>query len=690
MSFRLPCAGLALLVAVWLCPSVAHGAEAVFPSNEDLRHVRTLNDPLLAPDGRRVLLQVADATAEGGRTHLWVIDVANNRSRQISYSPAADKGGEHNARWLADGEGGSILFLAKRAEHTQLFRLPLSGGEARAYELSVAPTVDASSEPQALPPKKPDEPAPRRDPLPLDVEAFEPAPDGHLIAVIAPDPETPGEKKQKDEKADALWVDHDPHRKRLFLVDPETSKLTLVALDGDVASIAWAKQGDRLMALVEPANHASDLGPATSAWLIETAKPDHPTRIAELPPSIQSSAWSDDGTQIYFHAQATHDAPPGYQDLYVLRLQDRAVRDLTAEFDGTVGNETPIPVAGDVIEAVQTGFNRGYARVHDGRPQVIHFESAVVSKLSCDVRHTACVWLGQSGAQPNALYYVRALGGAARTLSTPSLLPGRWTSPPPRALRWPSEGLTIEGLLYLPPQAAVGKVPLIVNVHGGPTGAWTDTFDSLTQFFLGHGWAVLRPNLRGSTGYGAAFAAANKNDLGGGDYRDLMAGVDSVIAQFPIDPDKLALIGYSYGGEMAGFVEGKTERFKAIVSGAPVIDQQSEYGTEGDSWYDRWFYGKPWEHAEDAWRQSPLAGAAHAKTPFLLIQGESDTNDPLGQSLEMYRALRQEGVKVDLVQYPREDHGPLSRAMHGAPTPEPWHGFDVRQRLIKFIGEAFQ
>jgi dipeptidyl aminopeptidase/acylaminoacyl peptidase len=244
-------------------------------------------------------------------------------------------------------------------------------------------------------------------------------------------------------------------------------------------------------------------------------------------------------------------------------------------------------------------------------------------------------------------------------------------------------------MLYLPPQSSAGKIPLIVDVHGGPTGAFANSFDPLTQFMLGQGWAVLRPNPRGSTGYGAAFAASNKNDLGGGDYRDIMAGVDAVIAQYPIDPNKLALMGYSYGGEMAAFVEGNTDRFKAIVSCAPVIDQQSEYGTEDSSWSDRWFYGKPWEHAADAWRQSPLSNVAKAKTPFLLIQGEEDVVDPLGQSQEMYRALRQAGVHVEMVQYPREDHGPLGRAMHGLPSPEPWHGFDVRQRMIKFISAAF-
>jgi dipeptidyl aminopeptidase/acylaminoacyl peptidase len=100
----------------------------------------------------------------------------------------------------------------------------------------------------------------------------------------------------------------------------------------------------------------------------------------------------------------------------------------------------------------------------------------------------------------------------------------------------------------------------------------------------------------------------------------------------PIDEERLALEGYSYGGEIAAFVEGKTTCFKAVVSGAPVIDQYSEYGTESSSWYDRWFYGKPWEHPADAWRQSPLSAMGQSKTPFMLLQGQNDTTDPLGKA----------------------------------------------------------
>lgn len=658
-----------------------------FPANEDLRHVRALSDVRLSPDAGRVLVQIADATADGGRSHLWLVDVAANTSRQLTWSPAADKGGEHHGRWVQ--QGAAIVFLAKRTARTQLYRLPMMGGEAQAYDLSVTPQVDASTLPGAIPPRKPDDAPPKPEPQPIEVSDFEVSPTGKVIALLAADPETPGEKQQKEDKADALWVDHDLHGKRLYLMDVESGKLTPVALSPDVSAVSWDKSGDRLIALIEGPNHLADLGPETQVWLVQTADPGSPTRIQEMPPTTERVAWSEDGTQLYFLAQSGHDAPPGYLDLYSMKVKSHSTTNLTLDFTGSMGAEKPLMYGGDALQAVQLGFGKSYLRLHDGKSEVLQFESPVVGRLDTDAKHAGWVWVGQSGTQAPRLFFAKTLGRAARVLNTPTLTPAAWPSITAQIVRWKSDGMTIEGLLYLPPQNGAGRVPLIVDVHGGPTGAWANAFDPLTQFILGQGWAVLRPNPRGSTGYGAAFAAANKNDLGGGDYRDIMAGVDDMIAEYPIDPQRLALMGYSYGGEMAAFVEGNTDRFKAIISGAPVIDQHSEYGTEDSSWYDRWFYGKPWEHAADAWRQSPLSNAARAKTPFLLIQGEEDAIDPLGQSQEMYRALRQTGVHVELVQYPREDHGPLAGAMHGLPSKEPWHGFDVRQRLVKFINDGF-
>jgi dipeptidyl aminopeptidase/acylaminoacyl peptidase len=650
-----------------------------------------MSQPRLSPDGRSVLIQVTDSTADGAKSHLWLVDIKQNTSRQLTWSAPSEKRGEYAGRWMPDGTG--ILFLAHRGEHTQLYRLPMEAGEARPYDLKIAPPVDASTLPDAIPPRK-DVVATKTEPVAIDVENYDISPDGKLIALLAHDPETPGEKKQHDDKADAVWVDHGQHGSRLYFLNPEDEKLTPVAVPPDVHGIAWSRQGDRLIAIAEGMNNAGDLAPANSAWMVSVGDPAHPHQIKELPATIQGGAWSEDAKRYYFLAQAEQDAPPGYHDLFVLTFADNSVKNLTADFGGSVSHELPLPEESKVLAAVQMGTRITVLRIDGGKTgtdklEPVKFDTTTVTQLNSNAKQNGWVWLGSSSTLRPALFYAEKLGHNAKALNTPSLMPASWPQVSSQVVQWKNDGLSIEGLLYLPPQAASQKVPLIVDVHGGPTGAFEDAYYPLIEFLVGQGWAVLRANPRGSTGYGASFAAANKNDLGGADYRDIMAGVDTVIARYPIDSSKLGLMGYSYGGEMAGFVEGKTDRFKAIISGAPVIDQHSEYGTEESSWYDRWFYGRPWDHGSDAWRQSPLAEAGHAKTPFLLLQGEADKTDPLGQSQEMYRALRQMGVPVEMVTYPREDHGPLAGGIFGSPSPEPWHGFDGRQRILKFFKTAF-
>jgi dipeptidyl aminopeptidase/acylaminoacyl peptidase len=702
LAMRVP-ARLIATAAIGLGLSISSLAAqtAHFPSSEDLRHIRAMSQPRLSPDGQSVLVQITDATADGGKSHIWLVDRKPNSSRQLTYSPAADKAdkkedhdkGEHTAEWMPDG--ASVLFLAKRGEHTQLFRLPMQGGEAHPYDLKILPPVDESTAADAIPPRKADATAPKPEPpkpepIEIDVESYSISPDGRTIAITAKDPETPGEKKQHDEKADALWVDHDPHGARLYLMDAESGKLTPTAVPPDVKHAFWTRQGDRLMAITEGMNDAGDLAPASAAWLLSPGDPTHPSQVKPIPSTIDTGAWSPDGSRFYFLAQSQNDAPPGYHDLYAFTPTTQSTQNLSSDFNGSLGHDAPLPDGDAVLQTVQTGTRVTLVRFDANHHETLPFDMPVVTQLNTNAKHTGWVWLATSSTQPVTLYYSEALGRSATQLKTPNLLPASWTPVPSQVVQWKSDAFTIEGLLYLPPHIATGKVPLIVDVHGGPTGAFEDSYAAFTNFLVGQGWAVLRPNPRGSTGYGRAFAAANKRDLGGGDYRDIMAGVDAVLAKYPLDANRLGLMGYSYGGEMAGFVEGRTDRFKAIVSGAPVIDQQSEYGTEDSSWYDRWFYGgRPWERAEDAWRQSPLANAAHAKTPFLLIQGEDDKTDPLGQSLEMYRALRQMGVPVEFVKYPREDHGPLAIGIFGAPSPEPWHGFDGRQRIVKFFQKAF-
>jgi dipeptidyl aminopeptidase/acylaminoacyl peptidase len=681
-----------------------------FPTNEQLRRFKTMGDPRLAPDGKRILIRVTDATADGAKSHLWLTGLDGEEPRQLTYSPEADKRGEYGGEWMPDGQ--SILFLAKRGEHGLLYQLPMSGGEAKAFDLKVKPIVDQAKLPDALPAKdqeaKPGDPkssdapsSPKTDAKPdadssevaIDVTRYNVAPDGKSIAIIADDPQTPGEKAQKEGKADAEWVNHNPHGSRLYLLNVATGKLTLLPVGPDVRDAYWSSDSSKLLAIAEGMNGAEDLGPARSSWLVNIPDSSQPQKLAGLPPTIDSAAWSPDGKSIVYLAQAAHDAPPGYADLYLYDTEAKTTHDLSDGLKGSVGHGPPVPLAdGSVVQLIELGFHGKVARYAPGTsdPELLALQPSHVSAVVTNAQRTGWLFLGSGGGSPPGLYYTADLKFSPTLVKTPKLTPEHLLSVAPKQLQWKSDGFTIDGRLYLPPEAARQHVPLIVEVHGGPLGAYSDAHEPWIDFLLGHGWAVLRTNPRGSSGYGAAFAAANKNDLGGGDYRDIMAGVDAVLKTEPIDSNRMALIGYSYGGEMAAFVEGKTTRFKAIISGAPVIDQHSEYGTEDSSWYDRWYFGKPWEHPEDAWRQSPLASAGKARTPFLLLQGESDTTDPLGQSKEMYRALRQAGVPVDLVTYPRDNHGPLAMAIYGYPVPEPWHGFDARRRIIAFIQEAFE
>ena len=724
---RLFLSGLFLAFSAALHAAPAADKDAPhFPTTDDLRHLKAFGSPQLSPDGSQVLFTVTSSTADGAASHLWIVSTSGDKDtlRQLTFGTPSDKRGERGAQWSPDGK--AIFFLAHRGEHTQLFRLDLRGGEAQPYDLKILPPIDDSKEKNFIPPpgadkndKKDEKKAEKKsedkkdekkdEQLPIDVSSYSISEDGKWLTITARDPQTPGEKKGIDAKADAEWINHETHGTRLYLAalkpggglesGPDGS-LKAVSIASDVREAIWSPAVGKLFVITEPPNDLSDLGPVGKAFIVDASTPDKPEPLQSIPPTISGGDWSSDGGKIVFAAATPEDAPPGVDELYLLpSLTAAKPVSLTSGFTGSVRGGTlyfPPSEPNTLITDAGIGTRSSVIRIAlDGssKPAPIDLGAPFIGSLNTNRKQTGWVWTAQSGGQPAKLCYAVKLGSPCTPLPLPELAPANLQSVEPQVVSWTGNSksgkFTIEGLLYLPPQAQSGKVPLIVDVHGGPLGAWGNRHDAFADFLLGHGWAILRPNPRGSSNYGVAFAAANKNDLGGGDYEDIMAGVDYVLSKYPLDPAKMALIGYSYGGEMAGFVEGKTDRFKAIISGAPVIDQFSEYGTEGGSWYDRWYFGKPWEHLEDAWRQSPLSGAAKAKTPFLLIQGQADTTDPVGQALEMYRALRQEGVPVELVTYPRENHGPLATGIYGSPSPEPWHGYDGRQHIIDFLNKAF-
>ena len=674
MGFIAKVGTLGLGVALWLAAGSAGAAE---PSlNEKARDIRELREVALSPDGRQVAAVIGASTAEGGQPHVWLLSADGKTARQLTWSASDTESGEHAAAW--SGDGSVLFFRAKRGKVDHLYRLPMAGGEPQTLVVARAATGALTSGWNVA----------VEDVVEAQAGRYEVSPDGRWIALIATDGETAARAAQVKKKDDAVRVGRDDvHKARLYLVDAATGQAREVALPDNVDAARWSPASDELVAVTSPADDG--LGPANRTWRVRAAALAA-TELKGLPATLRAPDWIPGG--LVFLAQCQDDAPPGCVDLYAYDFARAATRDLTRGLKGALTDNLIVEADGRaVLTPIQVGFKQRLAhiRLADGAITWVETPLPVVTTVATNANRSAWTILASGPLQTRAAYVLPKLGAAPVALAGPALLPADWPQTPSQLVTWTHAGLTIEGMLYLPKLAPGARAPLVVNVHGGPSGLFQDRSYNLVNLLVAQGWAVLQPNPRGSLGYGAAFEAANKNDLGGEDYKDIMAGVDAVLAKYPLDPDRMALIGYSYGGEMAGFVEGRTNRFKALVSGAPVIDQFSEYGTENGSFYDRWYYGKPWDHFADAWRQSPLARVGEARTPLLLLQGEDDPTDPLGQSQEMRRAMAQVGAPVVLVTYPRETHATLGAAFSAGSTREPWHGVDLRRRMIAFIADAF-
>ncbi len=292
----------------------------------------------------------------------------------------------------------------------------------------------------------------------------------------------------------------------------------------------------------------------------------------------------------------------------------------------------------------------------------------------------ALVFALSTPTTPRELYHLPPGETEPRPLTTFNAdLLRRWRLSTPETVTFKgSDGVEIEGWFY-PPVGARGKVPLLLNIHGGPHGMFGYVFDPMVQGYAGRGYAVLNVNPRGSIGYGQAFADGSLDQWGGRDYQDLMEAVDHVLATRPeVDPDRLGVTGRSYGGFMTNWVISQTSRFKAAVSVASVANLISFYATSiYQDLIHAEFGGFPWDGDNFArlWKWSPLAHVGNAVTPTLFIHGEVDNDVHITEAEAMYMALRRRGVETVLARYPREGHA----------FREPKHRFDQLTRTLEWL-----
>jgi dipeptidyl aminopeptidase/acylaminoacyl peptidase len=672
---------------------LAHAADHPV-TNEDIRQNREAREAKVSADGAHVLAVITDTTADGGRPHLWLLGRNGETPRQLTFSSGEKGKGQYRATWLRDDS--SVLFLEDRGSGPRLFRMPMHGGE---------------SEQLTLKGKKDGNPVAtwgRQDVgSDFDIRDYALSTDGKLIALITLPHDSAEEQAKKAKGDDAIRFGDDIPEATLHILGMDSNRVLEVPLTG-VESVAWDRMSQKLLAVTQP--KLVDLGPSAKVWIVEAKSPSTVQRIEGLPDTVSKVQWVTESRIVYF-AQCRQDTPPYCWDLYDFDLRSRAVKNLTDRVEGTIATESPDASDTPLIVDAETHsvillFDRDVSRsvavipLEGGNVEFADVGLPVVSAIDTNEHQTSWALIAGGPTDPSAPLIVSSLRATRssevsriKRLATPDLIPAGSDLVTSTRVNWRShDGKSISGLLYLPSASVPRPLPLVINVHGGPAGQFTDKYYAIVNLLVAQGWAVLQPNPRGSTGYSKAFLAANKDDLGGGDLQDILAGVNYVREHTSIDPHRLALIGYSYGGTMAGFAAGKTDTFCAAVSGSPVADQFSEYGTEELAWiwYDHWYFGNPTVRFAAAWRQSPISYAPKAKTPVLVVEGLNDTEDPPGQAYELYRALRQAGHQVELVLFPRDSDPEAGRNFYGEVAIEPWHGFDMRKRMLEFMSRACQ
>lgn len=628
---------------------------------DSLFKVRTFKEVAISPQGSHVAW-VEELQGENHEpSNHTAIFLSSLRSpvtlRRITARDEKAPHSEHDLAWSPDGS--QLAFLSDRVQEgqLQLFIVSVNGGAARQLTQVKGLLAD-----------------PRW------------SPDGKTVAVLYTEnlPRSAGPLEAKPPVSGV--IEDQIYEQRIATVEVTSGRFRQVSpADLYVYEYDWSPDGKTFV--VSAAHGDGD----NNWWIAEiyTVSASAGDAKSIFKPSLQVAVprWSPDGKSIAFIGGLMSDQGMTGGDIFVIPADGGEPINLTPEMTGSASWLHWLASSNQILFEENIDGETGIARVDMATHQITTlwrgpgtmsaYDWSISESVAGDGKTSALirsslelppeVWVGEIGAWKQI------------THANDSLHP-MWGEA--KNLHWTNDGMIVQGwLIYPHPYDPGRKYPLVVYVHGGPSSmhhlAWPDTFFDFTPL-SNEGYFVLFPNPRGSYGSGEAFTRANVKDFGYGDFHDILAGVDEVVRELPVDPQRIGIGGWSYGGYMTMWGVTQTDRFHAAVAGAGIMNWQSYYGENGiDQWMIPFFGASVYDNPPVYGRSSPITFVKNIKTPTLVLVGDSDVECPTPQSFEFWHALKTLGVKTQLVVYKNEGHW----------IQNPGHRLDIMKRTIAWFNE---
>jgi dipeptidyl aminopeptidase/acylaminoacyl peptidase len=613
--------------------SISSAAQAQAQRTSSANAVEHFGSVSISPDGKNL---VWIGSSAGERGALMLATNGGKATPKLIAIPEADAGSISAAVWSPDSRQLAVLATSNHGTPA-LFGLTAAGGGVHRIAL-----------------------------VPGAVHGPKFSPDGSHIAFLYSSPSEQSNGPTQATPRDTGMMDTHIDRQHLAIVDVANGQMKVTSKpDLYVYEFDWSPSGKEFV--VSSANGSGN----NNWWVARLEAIDATTgavrEIAKPTMQIAQPTWSPDGKEIAFIGGLMSDQGSTGGDLYTVAAAGGVARDVTPN----------IPVSLTSFRWRNTGSVLAAMWSH-GASEIatVDAHTGALDKLwSADESIT--------GGRARGLPEISATSdGSAVALVRESLssAPEIWTGPAGHwtqvthgnsavkpswgkavSVQWHNEKFNVQGFLIYPMNFdATKRYPMIVVIHGGPSAASGPSFmaESSQQAELSRdGYFVFMPNPRGSYGQGEAFTRANVKDFGHGDLRDIMAGVDTVIAKYPVDSKRLGVTGWSYGGFMTMWTVTQTNRFRAAVAGAGISNWLSYTGENGISaWMVPFFGATAYEDPAVYAKSSPINYISHARTPTLIIVGERDAECPAPQSFEFWRGLQHEGVTTELAVYPDEGH----------------------------------